>query len=387
MTLINYLTRVHFADGVLEEALRSEMELHAKRRPLIIAEEADLNGTLFERFLSSFPIRVRAECFSSVPARANETAASNIADLYRDNDCDLLIAYGSNRAMDLAKVARVAIAHDEPIVALSAEEGGTQRIANNLPDLYAIPGVLGFASAITEYTRVKLDRGGQVLLSSPRLLPTVAICDPTLTLGASPADSACAAAGILARGVDAYLAPGYNPPADGLALDALRRVAENVHGVVFADDLNARREMMAGGLNSSLALQKGLCTVHAISNAVAAVADSPIDPSALGGVLIPELARTYVALGCKRTPAVCRSLSLPDGESLGDGLGRIVSGLPLAQNLSELGVPRAVLPRAAAYSVDDRAAGNAPVRLNEDAVLTILHAAQGKPTARRAADA
>ena len=40
MTLITYLTRVHFADGVLEEALHGEMERNAKRRPLIIAERA-----------------------------------------------------------------------------------------------------------------------------------------------------------------------------------------------------------------------------------------------------------------------------------------------------------------------------------------------------------
>lgn len=30
MTLITYLTRVHFADGVLEEALRAEMEVNGK---------------------------------------------------------------------------------------------------------------------------------------------------------------------------------------------------------------------------------------------------------------------------------------------------------------------------------------------------------------------
>ena len=57
MTLINYLTRVHFADGVLEEALRSEMEVNGKRRPLIVAEDGHLDGAVAERFFSSFPIR------------------------------------------------------------------------------------------------------------------------------------------------------------------------------------------------------------------------------------------------------------------------------------------------------------------------------------------
>ncbi len=384
MTLITYLTRVHFADGVLEEALRSEMELNGKCRPMIIAEARDLTDAMSERFLSSFPIRVHAECFSAVPHRASEAAARNIAQQYRNKDCDVLIAYGSSRVMDLAKVARIAIAYDEPIAALSAEEGGAQRISELVPDLYSIPGVLGFASAITDYTRVKLDNGGQVLLSSRHLIPTVAICDPTLTLGASAEDTACAAAGVLARGVDAYLSTGYNPPADGMALDALRRAVTNVQAVLL-DDLTARREMMAGGLNSSLALQKGPCAVHAISNAVASVMSTPIDPIAMGGVLIPHLARAYERMDITRIGNVCHALSLTDGEELSDGLARILRRLPFAQSLSDLGVSSANLPEAASLAARDRAVSNAPIHLDAGAILDLLHAALGQISPPRTA--
>ncbi|MEM1275010.1 MAG: iron-containing alcohol dehydrogenase [Pseudomonadota bacterium] len=387
MTLITYRTRVHFADGVLEEALRSEMELNGKRRPLIIAEEPHITGDMSDRFLSSFPIRVRAECFSAVPHRASETAARSIAELYRQSGCDLLIAYGSNRAMDLAKVARVAIAYDEPIEALSTEEGGAQRITDLLPDLYSVPSILGFASAITDYTRVKVDHGGQVLLSSRHLIPTVAICDPTLTIGASPEQSACAAAGILARSVDGYLSPSYNPPADGMALDALRRVVDNVQRVVQDDDLKARREMMASGLNSSLALHNGPRAVHAICNAVAAVSSNPIDPSALGGVLIPQLARTYEQAGVNRVAELRNSLSLARGEELSDGLTRIVASLPLAQSLSDLGVSGTSLARAADLAARDRAIANAPLHLSARRIRAMLEAAHGQLEAKKTANA
>ncbi|MEM8790883.1 MAG: iron-containing alcohol dehydrogenase [Pseudomonadota bacterium] len=387
MTLITYRTRIHFADGVLEEALRSEMELNGKRRPMIVAEELHISGDMSDRFLSSFPIRVRAECFSAVPHRASETAARSIAKIYLEADCDLLIAYGSSRAMDLAKVARVAIAYDEPIETLSAEEGGAQRISNLLPDLYSVPSILGFASAITDYTRVKLDNGGQVLLSSRHLIPTVAICDPTLTIGASPEQSACAAAGILARSVDGYLSPSYNPPADGMALDALRRVVKNVARVVEDDDLNARREMMASGLNSSLALHDGPRAIHAICNAIASVSDFPVDPSALGGVLIPQLARTYEQVETRRIADVCRSLSLHEGETLSDGLTRIVGDLPLAQNLSDLGVSGASLGRAAELAARDRAIAKAPLHLDAKLIRGMLEASHGQLETKKTASA
>lgn len=379
MTLINYLTRVHFADGVLEEALRSELEHNGKRRPLIIAEDGHLTGAIAERFFSSFPIRTRAEIFTDVPSRATESAALRIKQFYLGNDCDVLIAFGSNRAMDLAKVARIAIAYDEPIAALSSEEGGAQRISNALPNLYSIPGILGFASAISDYTRVRLDDGGQALLSSRHLVPEVTICDPTLTLGACARETACAAAGVLARGIDAYLAPGYNPPADGLALDALSRVAENIGKVLEEDDLPARREMMAAGLNSSMALQKGLCVVHAISNAVAAVSTTPMDPSALGGVLIPRLVEFYGARTNGRTARIQRSLGFDEAKSLPDDLLRFVETLPLASTLSELGVQERDLARAADLAVLDRAIGNGPRSVNASdihGILTHAHSRQ-----------
>lgn len=377
MTLINYLTRVHFADGVLEEALRSEMEHNSKRGPLIVVEDGDLHGAIRERFFSSFPIRTRAETFSAIPYRANETAARQVAQAYRNLDCDVLIAFGSNRAIDLAKVARIAIAYDEPISALTAEQGGTQRIKKDLPDLYSVPGVLGFASAITDYTRVGLDMGGQAMLSSRHLIPTVTICDPTLTVGAAATDSATAAAGIFARGVDAFLAPGYNPPAEGLALDALSRVMPNIRRVLDDDSIPARREMMASGLNSSLAMQKGLCAVHALCNAVAAVSPHPIDPSALGAVLIPELARRYSQYPSIRLNPIKRALGIPENAALGDVLEEFLAGLPLATTLSELGVSPILLPEAARLAAKDRAIGNGPLHLSVEDNLDILQSVQG----------
>lgn len=372
MTLINYLTRVHFADGVLEEALHSEMDLHGKRRPLIVAENGSLTGAIAERFFASFPIRCIAQTFDDVPVRASETAAQDIARLYRENDCDLLIAYGSSRSIDLAKAARIAIAHDEPIAQLSNEEGGARRISCALPDLYAIPGVLGFASAISHYTRVGLNAGGQVLLSSKNLIPTVTICDPTLTLGAGPNETAAAAAGILARAIDAYLSPGYNPPADGLALDALSRVGRTICRVLDSDDLSARREMMASGLNSSLSLQKGLCAVHAIANAISSVSQAPADPSTLGGILIPELVRFYAKEDATRITPVGASLGL-EGDVC-DGLDGFLNRLPLPNRLREVGVDACDLPHVAVLAAGDRAILNGPRGLKAPQIETILTA-------------
>ena len=90
MTLITYVTRVHFADGVLEEALWSEVEVNRKTRPLIVTDETHLDSELYERLLAGLPVRTSVEVVSDVPvvtsrskmhatsAKANEPASMSV---------------------------------------------------------------------------------------------------------------------------------------------------------------------------------------------------------------------------------------------------------------------------------------------------------------------
>ncbi|MEO1721764.1 MAG: iron-containing alcohol dehydrogenase [Pseudomonadota bacterium] len=374
MTLITYLNRVHFADGVLEEALRSELEVHGKRRPLVIAEMVDLAGVPAERLFSGFPVRTAPESFACSPGLATEAAAVQIAEIYHRTVRDHLVAFGSSRAIDLAKVARVAIAYDEPLAAMSSAEGGARRIGDRLPDLYAVPGIGGFASAVSDYARVKLNAGRQVLISSRKLLPTVTICDPTLTLGSSPEASASAASGAMSRGIEAFLARGFNPPADGLALDGLGRTVRHLERALHDDDLDARREMMAGSLNTALALQKGLCGIHAITNALASVSGIVIDHCAVGRLLLPGMLNHYAEALPSRTASLKQALGLRPDAGLAEGVAGILRALPLPDSLAAMGLSAEDLAAAADRAAEDRAIDAGPRRLRRDDVHALLSA-------------
>ena len=376
MTLINLLTRIHFADGVLEDALHSEIEANDKRRPLVVTAE-DRNANIeAERFFSAFPTRSRPIVFSDIPHLPSESAAREIASIYKENNCDVLVAYGPNRVINLAKSARVAIAHDVPLVELSVGEGGSRRISRELPSLYVVPSVLGFAAAVSDFSRVTLDDGRQILLSARSITPCIAICDPTITLDASAQDTAIAAAGVVSRSVDSYLSPAYHPPADGLALDALNRVWLNMGPALKDENLPARREIMAAGLNSSFALQKGQCIVQALGNAVAVASKSRPDPSAVSGVVLSHLVEFYEDRLNGRCEQVKRSLHIDDGCKLGDGLRRMLAAWPLPKRLSDLGVEVSALSEAANIAANDRAISNGPRNMDRVEIrqlLTLAH--------------
>ncbi|MEL6426925.1 MAG: iron-containing alcohol dehydrogenase, partial [Pseudomonadota bacterium] len=94
MTLITYLTRVHFADGVLEEALWSELKAMGKRTPVLVTDAEHAAGPLFERLRSGFPTRCVPALFTDIPATPNEAAAARLAAFYREVNADLLVAFG-----------------------------------------------------------------------------------------------------------------------------------------------------------------------------------------------------------------------------------------------------------------------------------------------------
>lgn len=372
MTLIKFLSRVHFADGVLEEALHSEIEANNKQRPLVVTDDPDSGDLATERLFAGIPMRSEPVIFSDIPHLPTENAARAIAQLYRESHCDLLVAHGSNRVIDLAKAARVAIAYNTSLRELSVEEGGSQRIKTDLPSLYVVPGILGFASAISDYARLTLNDQQHVLISSRNLIPCITICDPTLTLGASPEDSAIAASGVMSRAIDSYLSPRYNPPADGLAVDALNRIWANINPALSDDNLTARRGLMAAGLNSSLSLQKGLCVIHAICNAITAVSDAKPNPSAVGGVIIPYLVDFYEDHLNGRGGDVKRALRIDNNQRLGDGLREMLAGWPTPRKLSELGVEISALSRAAKMAANDCAITNGPRNIGQSEIRKIL---------------
>lgn len=374
MTLINFQTRIHFADGVLEEALRSEVERLNRRHPLIVASEQHFESAIGQTICSSFDVRTKIKTYSDIQAVATEKVANSIANTYQESDHDMIIAFGGDNAIDLAKIARLSITQREPVGKLICEEGGTHGIGYSQLDLIVVPDISGISASVSDHSRLKLENGKLAVLESRRMIPDVVICDPTVTLGCSRKEGASAAAGVISRGVSAFLAKGYNPPADGLALDSLNRIVSNAYNALNKDELTAWREMMAGCLNSALSMQKGLCAVHALSSALESVVDNEIDFGATSRLLLPLVVDYYEFEGNPRNRALKRSLMINDDVALVNGLKRLLNPLPLPQSLSDMGVPRACLKQAAKLAGSDRAIRNGPRKIVQTEVLSMLEA-------------
>lgn len=373
MTLITYLTRIHFADGVLEDALWAEMESGKKLRPLIITDDDHLHGDIAERFLAGLPTKSSSQFYTDIPAIPTELHARRIAEQYHEAGCDVLLAFGTSRAIDLAKVARVTIRHSGDIGRFSVKRGGSRLIGSSLPRLFAIPSISGFGAAVSAHTPLVLKNGERTLIMCKNLIPTVTICDPTLTLAASAEQSASAGADAISHCVEAFLSKSYNPPAEGIAIDGLKRAVENLERVLDdGSDIRGRREMMAASLNGALALQKGLGACHAISNALELVSDRQLDQGGLNRITLPGVLRFNQYAASEKYTALAKTFGIQETHNLSDGVESYFEPLPLPKSLSCIGLDEHQLRDAANIASNDLATDTNPRRIETDDYLSIM---------------
>jgi len=245
-----------------------------------------------------------------------------------------------------------------------------------LPPLIAVPTMTGSCSDVVGVAVLAMRDGPYVALVSPHLTPRVVICDPTLTLDLPAGATASAGMDTLTHCLETYVATAYNPPADGIARDGLRRAATYLESAVSdGSDLNARRELMAAALNGALASQKGLGGVHAMSHALAGASRAALDHGALNAVLLPHVLAFNAPAVASRYEAVKRELGLPPRADLSEAIMRLRERIALPARLGDMGVRPAEIARAASFAEGDHSNRTNPRRADAGDYLTIMKAA------------
>ena len=204
------------------------------------------------------------------------------------------------------------------------------------------------------------------------MMPQIVICDPDLTVGMPPLITAGTGMDALAHCLEAYCAPSYHPMADGIAVEGMRLVFENLPRVVAeAADIEARAHMMSAAMMGAAAFQKGLGAIHSLSHPVGALYDT--HHGMTNAVFMP-----YV-LAFNR-PAIEQRIDRLTGYLAIDGgfdgfMGAILDlgakiGVP--HTLAGLGVDEARRDDIAAMAIIDPTAGGNPLELTLEAAMTIF---------------
>ena len=190
---------------------------------------------------------------------------------FKNNNCDGVIAFGGGSGLDVGKAIGFMSGQTRSIWDFE-DVGDYWKRANDekIAPIIAVPTTAGTGSEtgrasaiINKETRVKK------IIFHPKILPSIVILDPVLTVDLSPRLTAATGMDALAHNLEAFCAPGFHPMADGIALEGMRLVKNSLlTAVKDGKNINARLEMLTAASMGSTAFQKGLGAIHSLSHPV-----------------------------------------------------------------------------------------------------------------------
>ena len=287
MAFINYITQIQFDFGAIS-LLKQECERVGISRPLVVTDAGVKAAGLLQRALDvlpGWPVAV----FDQTPSNPTEAAVRAAAAVYRAQGCDGLIALGGGSAIDCAKGVAIAATHEGPLTHYATIEGGSTRISERVAPIIAVPTTSGTGSEVARGAILIVDDGRKLGFHSWHLVPKAAICDPELTLGLPPQLTAATGMDAIAHCMETFMAPAFNPPADGIALDGLARGWAHIERATRdGSDREARLNMMSASMQGAMAFQKGLGCVHSLSHSLGGV-DPRLHHGTLNAMFLPAV--------------------------------------------------------------------------------------------------
>ncbi|MFN3571174.1 MAG: iron-containing alcohol dehydrogenase [Polaromonas sp.] len=346
MAFIYYVTQIQFEYGAVK-LLKQECERVGISRPLIVTDAGVKAAGVLQKALDALPGLV-VTVFDETPSNPTEAAVRAAAAMYQANHCDGLIAVGGGSAIDCAKGVAIAATHEGPLTTYATIEGGSLKITDRVAPLIAVPTTSGTGSEVARGAIIIVDDHRKLGFHSWHIVPKTAICDPELTLGLPAKLTAATGMDAIAHCMETFMAPAFNPPADGIALDGLQRGWANIERATKdGSDREARLNMMSASMQGAMAFQKGLGCVHSLSHSLGGV-DPRLHHGSLNAMFLPAVIRFNAGAESiqkeKRLERMAHAMGLAAGSDVAEAVRDMNTRLGLPTGLAAMGVTREQFP-------------------------------------------
>jgi alcohol dehydrogenase class IV len=370
----NYPTAIRFGAGRIAE-LPEVCRALGMERPLLVTDPGLAEMQMVKSGLASLP---SASLFSSV--HSNPVGADVEAGVaaFREGRHDGVIAFGGGSALDAGKVVAFMAGQARPI--WDFEDVGdwwSRADPAGIAPIVAVPTTAGTGSEVGR-AGVILDEDAHTkkIIFHPKMLPSVVILDPELTLGLPPHITAATGIDALSHCLEAYCAPGFHPMADGIAAEGMKMIRQWLpRAVSDGSDLEARGHMLVAASMGATAFQKGLGGMHALAHPIGALHGS--HHGLTNAVLMPYvLVFNRIAIE-ERIASLGAYIGLPDA-SFDGFLAWIVElrqSLGIPHTLRDLGVPADRADLIARMAEADPSAGGNPLPFDGAAARQVFDAA------------
>jgi len=374
MALIHYLTQIQFEFGAIR-LLRQECERVGIERPLLVTDPGVRAAGIVQKALDAMPA-MEVAVFDQTPSNPTEAAVRAATAAFHAGHCDGLIAVGGGSAIDCAKGVAISARHDGPLKHYATIEGGTNRITERAVPLIAVPTTSGTGSEVARGAILILDDGRKLGFHSWHLMPRAAICDSELTLGLPARLTAATGMDAIAHCMETFMAPAFNPPADGIALDGLERGWTHIERATRdGGDREARFNLMSASMQGAMAFQKGLGCVHSLSHSLGGV-DPRLHHGTLNAMFLPAVLAFNAGAESmqkeRRLQRMARAMGLVSATDIGAAITDMNARLGLPKGLSAMGVEKAQFEQIVTGALADHCHKTGPRSASADDYRAML---------------
>ena len=364
MALIKYITDVQFDFGAAR-LLADECTKAGITRPFVVTDKGVVAAGVAAQALASLDGRLPYAVFDGTPGNPTEAAVEAALEGYRAHGADGIVAVGGGSSIDLAKGLAIIATHPGPLAQYCTIDGGAAKITAATAPLIAVPTTSGTGSEVARGAIIVLHDGRKVGFHSWHLVAKAAICDPDLTLGLPAGLTAATGMDAVAHCIETFLAPPFNPPAEGIALDGLERAMRWIRTAV-SDGKNreARRQMMSASMQGAMAFQKGLGAVHSLSHALGSYRGATLHHGTLNAVVLPAVLRfnasAETVVAQDKMARLRRAMWLDAGASVDAAIAALNADLGLPNGLAAMGVPESFVDEVIGKAMKDHCHGTNP---------------------------
>ena len=365
----NYPTNIRVGAGRIRELSDACREL-GMRNPLLVTDPGLASLPMVENALEICRgAGIECGLFSSVQGNPTGRNVEDGVTAFKDGNHDGVIAFGGGSALDAAKAVALMAGQDRPLWDFEdAGDNWTRVNEAGIAPIVALPTTAGTGSEVGRASLI-LDEDRQVkkIIFQPRMLPSIVILDPELTVGLPPHLTAATGMDALSHNLEAFCSPFYHPMAAGIATEGIRLVKQYLpRAVADGGDIEARSQMLVAASMGAAAFQKGLGGMHALSHPLGALYDA--HHGLLNAILMPYvlIANRSAIDECIERLARCLDLPAPGFNSFLDWVLAIRDELGIPNSLASININDGDAKLVGRMAMEDPSAGGNPIALSAE---------------------
>ena len=207
----------------------------------------------------------KVEIFEDVEADPSLKTLLKSIEIGKKMKATGVIGFGGGSSMDVAKLTSLILGSDENI----EEVWGVSNAKGPRLPLVLVPTTAGTGSEVTPISIITVGEEEKKGVSSPIILPDVAILDPDLTIGLPAHTTAATGIDAMVHAIEGYASANKNnnPISKMLSIEALKLLGGSIEKAVFdGSNIEARGNMLIGAMLAGKSFANSpVAAVHALA--------------------------------------------------------------------------------------------------------------------------